>query len=470
MKLWGSRISKPTNPLVEKLNASLPFDSRLYREDIDASIAWAAALARSGLLSTEERENLARGLNEVRREFDEEVFEATSTDEDIHTAVERLLTEKVGPLAGKLHTGRSRNDQVVTDFRLWVMRACDRIESELLVLAQAMIDSAQDGLELPMPGYTHTRPAQPITWGHWVLAAFWSLSRAHERFAHARSAAGNLPLGAGALAGSGFLIDRRQIAEDLGFNTVIPNSIDAVADRDFALEFLFACATLAVGLSRFAEALILFSGPEFGFVELDDAYTTGSSLMPHKRNPDPLELIRGKAGSTIGHLVALLATLKGLPSAYDKDLQEDKRPVFEAHDNLLLPMQVLTGLVESLKLNPERMVQAITPELMAVDLADYLVRKGVPFREAHNIVGKAVRLAEEREASLEELPLEFFLELHDGFERDVKQVFNIQEALERRSSEGGTAPAAMRSQLDAAKRWLRIAQRPAEQVAKGRTG
>lgn len=452
-------MAKPTNPLVEELNASLPFDSRLYREDIDASLAWAAALARTELLSEEERETIARGLNEVRREFDEGHFEAKSSDEDIHTAVERLLAEKIGPLAGKLHTGRSRNDQVATDFRLWVMRACDRIENALLDLAQAMIDSAQDGLELPMPGYTHTRPAQPITWGHWVLAAFWSLSRAHERFAHARSVAAALPLGAGALAGSGYLVNRQQIAEDLGFRSVIPNSVDAVADRDFALEFLFASAALAVGLSRFAEALILFSGTEFGFVELDEAYTTGSSLMPHKRNPDPLELIRGKAGPMIGHLVALLATLKGLPSAYDKDLQEDKRPVFEAHDNLLLPMQVLTGLVESLLLNTERMAQAITPELMAVDLADYLVRKGVPFREAHDVVGKAVRLAEEREVSLAELPSQFFEDLHDEFDRDVGQVFSVQESLERRGSEGGTAPTAVRSQLEAAKSWLKTAQR-----------
>ena len=290
-------MSKPTDPLVEELNASLPFDSRLYREDIDASLAWAAALARAGLLSAEELESIERGLNEVRLEFDEGVFEATPSDEDIHTAVERLLTERIGPLAGKLHTGRSRNDQVVTDFRLWVMRACDRLKSALLDLAQAMIDSAQDGLELPMPGYTHTRPAQPITWGHWVLAAFWSISRAHERFTHTQSVAAALPLGAGALAGTGFPIDRQQITQDLGFHSVIPNSIDAVADRDFALEFLFASAALAVGMSRFSEALIQFSSTEFGYVELDDAYTTGSSLMPHKKNPDPLELIRGKGRS-----------------------------------------------------------------------------------------------------------------------------------------------------------------------------
>jgi len=458
VKLWGSRISKPTDPLVEELNASLPFDSRLYREDIDASLAWAAALARAELLSADELESIERGLDDVRLEFDEDAFEATSSDEDIHTAVERLLTERIGPLAGKLHTGRSRNDQVATDFRLWVMRACDRLESALLDLAQAMIDSAQDGLELPMPGYTHTRPAQPITWGYWVLAAFWSVSRAHERFTHARSIAAALPLGAGALAGTGFPIDRQQIAEDLGFHSVIPNSVDAVADRDFALEFLFASAALGVGMSRFAEALILFSSTEFGFVELDDAYTTGSSLMPHKKNPDPLELIRGKAGPIIGHLVALLATLKGLSSAYDKDLQEDKRPVFEAHDNLLLPLQVLTGLIGGLHLNAERMAQAITPDMMAVDLADYLVRKGIPFREAHDVVGKAVNLAEEQEVSLAELPPEFFEGLHEKFEHDVNQVFDVRRSLERRSSEGGTALEAVQSQLDAAKRWLKTAQ------------
>jgi len=459
MRLWGGRMSADPNPSFEQFNASLRYDVRLYAEDIEASKAWAAALQKAGILTDDEFEAIQSGLESVTTTFEDGSFEPLPTDEDIHTAVERLLTERIGSVGGKLHTGRSRNDQVATDFRLWVMRACDRINAEILDLAGSLLQSAEEGLTLAMPGYTHMRPAQPITWGHWALAAFWPLVRGRARFAHARSSAAALPLGSAALAGTAYPIDRQRIAKDLGFESVIPNSIDAISDRDFALEFLFAAASLGVNLSRFAEALILYSGSEFQFIELDDAYTTGSSIMPHKKNPDALELTRGKAGGMVGHLVGLLTTLKGLPSAYDKDLQEDKQPVFEVHDTLMAILPVLTGLVQTMRLRPERMAQAIAPELMAVDLADYLVGKGVPFREAHDIVSKAVRLSEAQEVSLAEAPPEFFEDLHKNFEGDVTHVFNVQESLERRSSEGGTAFMAVRSQLDAAKSWLETAQR-----------
>ncbi|MFV1859575.1 MAG: argininosuccinate lyase [Anaerolineales bacterium] len=454
MRLWGSRMGKEPDPDFARLNASFSFDRRLYAEDIDGNRAWARALGRAQVLTEPEVDVLVAGLEDIRQTLADPAFEPLPTDEDIHTAVERLLTENIGPVAGKLHTGRSRNDQVATDFRLWVMRACDRMDDAIMDLAQAVIQSAEGGVDLPMPGYTHMRPAQPVTWGHWMLSTFWPLLRSKDRFARARASASVLPLGSAALSGTAYPIDRQAIAADLGFESVSPNSIDAVSDREFAVEYLFAAAMLQVNLSRLAEGLILFSGPEYGFVELDEAYTSGSSLMPHKRNPDALELTRGKAGRLVGHLTGLLMTLKGLPSAYDKDLQEDKPPVFDAHDTLLEILPVLTGLIGTLELNPERMAAAITPDMLSTDLADYLVGKGVPFREAHEVSGRVVRLAEEKQLALDQLPLQELQALDGRFERDVAEIFDLDAALERRSSLGGTAPSAVRAQLDAAKEIL----------------
>ena len=454
MRLWGSRMGKEPDAAFSRLSDSFSFDRRLYGEDVDASLAWARALGRARVLTESEVEALVAGLEEVRGTLADPAFEPLPTDEDIHTAVERLLTEQVGPVAGKLHTGRSRNDQVATDFRLWVMRACDRIEVAILDLARAMAQSARAGVDLPMPGYTHMRPAQPVTWGHWMLSAFWPLIRSRDRFALARASASVLPLGSAALAGTAYPIDRQAIADDLGFESVSPNSIDAISDRDFAVEYLFAAAMLGVNLSRQAEGLILYSGPEYGFVELDEGYTSGSSLMPQKRNPGALELTRAKAGRLVGHLTGLLTTLKGLPSAYDNDLQEDKPPVFDAHDTLLEVLPVLTGLIGTLQLHPSRMAAAITPDMLSTDLADYLVGKGLPFREAHAVAGKVVRVADEKQVALDQVPLEELRELDGRFERDVVEIFDIEAALERRSSLGGTAPSAVRDQLKAAEEIL----------------
>lgn len=451
MRLWGSRMGKEPDPAFAQMNASFPFDRRLYAEDIDGSMAWTRALGRAEVLTEDEVETIVEGLEEVREVLGNPAFEPQPTDEDIHTAVERLLSERIGPTAGKLHTGRSRNDQIATDFRMWVMRACARIDEAILELAYAVIQSAEGGVDLPMPGYTHMRPAQPVTWGHWMLSAFWPLIRSRNRFGRASASASALPLGSAALAGTAYPIDRLALAEELGFQEVSPNSIDAVSDREFAVEFLFAAAMLGVNLSRLAEGLILFSGPQDGFVELDGAYTTGSSLMPQKRNPDAPELIRGKAGRLVGHLTGLLTTLKGLPSAYDKDLQEDKQPVFDAHDSLLEILPVLAGLIGSLKLHPDRMTAGITPDLLATDLADYLVGKGVPFREAHVIAGRAVMLAEQRKLALDQVPLEELQALDRRFESDVAEIFDVEAALERRSVLGGTAPSAVRAQLHAAR-------------------
>ncbi len=454
MRLWGSRMGKEPDPDFARLNASFSFDRRLYAEDIDGNRAWARALGRAQVLTEPEVDAIIAGLENIRETLADPAFEPLPTDEDIHTAVERLLTEGIGPVAGKLHTGRSRNDQVATDFRLWVMRACDRIDEAIMDLAQAVIQSAEGGLDLPMPGYTHMRPAQPVTWGHWMLSAFWPLLRSRDRFVRARASASVLPLGSAALSGTAYPIDRQMIAADLGFESVSANSIDAVSDREFAVEYLFAAAMLQVNLSRLAEGLILFSGPEYGFIELDEAYTSGSSLMPQKRNPDALELTRGKAGRLVGHLTGLLMTLKGLPSAYDKDLQEDKPPVFDAHDTLLEILPVLAGLIGTLELNPERMAAAITPDMLSTDLADYLVGKGVPFREAHEVSGRVVRLAEEKQLALDQLPLQELQALDGRFERDVAEIFDLEAALERRSVLGGTAPSAVRAQLDAAREML----------------
>ncbi len=454
MKLWGGRMSKETDELLQRLNASLPFDIRLYREDIRGSQAWARALAQAGVLSQPEAQALVEGLAQVLQEFEAGDFQPAPGDEDIHTAVERRLTELIGPVAGKLHTGRSRNDQVATDFRLWVMRACDDLQGDVQDLAQALLERAEEHLEAPMPGYTHLQRAQPITWGHWMLSHFWPLLRDRGRLRQARTAAGVLPLGSGALAGTSYPIDRQALARELGFDSVSSNSIDAVSDRDFALQFLFACALLGVHLSRLAEQMILFSSAEFGFVELDDAYSTGSSLMPQKKNPDPLELARGKVGRLVGHLSGLLTTLKGLPSAYDKDLQEDKEPLFDAYDTLRALLPVLAGLLRTLQVHPGRMAAALDPAMLATDLADYLVGKGIPFRQAHELVGRAVRLAEARGAGIHELELPALREISAAFDEDVARVFDVEAALARRGAEGGTAPEAVRRQLQAARRAL----------------
>ncbi|MGD2048325.1 MAG: argininosuccinate lyase, partial [Chloroflexota bacterium] len=331
-KLWGGRFAKGTDSLAHQLNASLPFDVRLYDEDITASIAWARGLVGAGVLTAEEAETIVAGLEQVRAEFQAMKVTFAPADEDIHTVVERRLTEIVGPVGGKLHTGRSRNDQVATDFRLWVMRAVDQLLEKVADLQRALLESARSTPNLPMPGYTHLQHAQPVAWGHWLLSHFWPLTRDVRRLKAVRAATAVLPLGSAALAGTSFPVDRQALADELGFESISPNSLDAVSDRDFVTGFLYTAAMLGLHLSHFSEQLIIFSSAEFGFVQLDDAYATGSSLMPQKKNPDTLELTRGKAGRLIGNLTGMLATLKGLPSSYDKDLQEDKEPVFDSFD------------------------------------------------------------------------------------------------------------------------------------------
>ena len=411
---------------MRQFNDSIPFDKRLWLEDIFGSMAYASAIADAGLISAEERDALLAGLEQVAEEWRGGQFQLAPGDEDIHTAVERRLGELVGSVAGKLHTGRSRNDQVATDLRWWLRNRVDELDGLLVELIRTVLARAEAEIDVLMPGYTHLQPAQPIRWSHWLLSHAWAWQRDRERLADLRRRLNRSPLGAGALAGNPFAVDRHALAADLGFDGPIPNSIDAVRDRDYAVEFLSWAALLGAHLSQIAEDLILWSTREFGFVQVADQFSTGSSLMPQKRNPDSLELLRGKAGRLTGNLVSLLTVLKGLPAAYNKDLQEDKEPLFDSVDTLLVALPVATGVLATLSLRPDRMAAALGDELLATDLADYLVRRGVPFRRSHELVGQAVKRSEELGDTLRSLPLAEYQAISTDFGNDVYSVFDFR--------------------------------------------
>ena len=454
MKLWGGRFEGSSDELAAQFNQSLSFDQRLADVDVRGSIAWARGIARAGVLNPQEAAQIEAGLQQILADIHSGSFQAEPGDEDIHTAVERRLTEAIGPVGGKLHTGRSRNDQVATDTRLWLMETIDMLDGLYHKLQAALVERAEQDTGIILPGYTHFQRAQPILLSHWWLSHFWPLAGDRQRLAQLRQRTSVLPLGAGALAGAPFAVDRAFLAEQLGFETVSPNSLDAVSNRDFVAEFLFCAALTGDHLSRLAEMLIIFSTAEFGFVELADAYSTGSSLMPQKKNPDPLELTRGKAGTLIGRLAGFLATLKSLPSAYDKDLQEDKQPLFEAADTLGLMLPVMAGVLSTLQVRPARMRAALDPAMLATDLADYLVERGVPFRQAHSIVGQTVRQAITLGVRLDQLPLVELQAIHPAFQEDVSAVFDFEASVARRSVAGGTAPTAVQAQIEQAKRLL----------------
>ena len=450
MTLWGGRFSGKLDPAAWALNTSLSFDQRLARQDVAGSVAWAAALAQAGVLTEDEARKIGTGLQAIAAEFAAGPFAYSAADEDIHSAVERRLGELIGPLAGKLHTGRSRNDQVATDFRLWVLETLPTLDAAIRGLQETLVARAKGDMGILMPGYTHLQRAQPILLSHWWLAHFWPLQRDRERLLDLRKRVAVLPLGSGALAGTAFPVDREALAASLGFDDASPNSLDAVSDRDFAAEFLFSATLTGLHLSKLAEAMVLFTSAEFGFFELSDAYSTGSSLMPQKKNPDMFELARGKAGGLVGLLTGLLTTLKGLPSTYDKDLQEDKLPVFSAYDTLRALLPVLAGAVESLTPRPERMRASIDAAMLATDLADYLVMKGLPFREAHAVAGKAVRLAAEKSSAIDQLTSEDWQSLSTAIGSDVQSVFDPQKSVEKRTATGGTAPGAVQKQIEQA--------------------
>ncbi|MBN1811769.1 MAG: argininosuccinate lyase [Anaerolineae bacterium] len=468
MTLWGGRFAEETDKLLRRFGDSIRFDQRMYAADIRGSVVYANELGRSGLITSAECDQLIGGLEQVKAEFDAGAFQIQPGDEDIHTAVERRLGELIGPVAGKLHTGRSRNDQVATDLRLYLLDEIAALREALIDVQTAIVEKAEAHLDVIMPGYTHVQQAQPVLFSHWLLSFFWRLQRDRERLVDLTKRVRSCPLGAGALAGNPFGIDRQALAACLGFTSVAQNSMDAVSDRDFVVEFLAWAALVQVHLSQLAEDVIVWASREFGFVEVAEAYSTGSSIMPQKKNPDSLELVRGKSGRVIGHLTGLLATLKGLPSSYSKDLQEDKEALFDTIDTLKVEMSIAAGVVHTLKVNSDRMQAALDDGLLTTDLADYLVRKGVPFRESHHLAGQIVRRAEKLRLPLRKLSLEEYQAIHPFFTEDVYRVFDFRHSVEARDTEGGTAPSAVRAQIEQAKALIAQSQLTAEASASQR--
>ena len=455
-KLWGGRFTGTADPSFAKFNSSFTFDQRLFEADIRGSIAHCNALRRAAVLTTKEAEQIVTGLQSILEEATNRADYFDEAAEDIHSFVEERLVEMIGEPGRKLHTGRSRNDQVATDLRLWLREAIDHLLGRVRQTQKAILDLAEKESETVLPGYTHLQRAQPILFAHWCLAYFEMLARDRERLAEVRKRVNILPLGSAAVAGTSFPIDREAMARELGFDGVTRNSIDAVSDRDFCIEFTCACSLIMVHLSRLAEEVILYATAEFGFFELSDAVATGSSLMPQKKNPDSMELVRGKAGRVFGHLTALLATLKGLPLAYNKDMQEDKEAVFDAFDTTLGSLEVSAIVLQNLSLNRERMQTAAVQGMMnATELADYLVRKGVPFREAHEVVGKIVLKAIQKGIELGELSVEDLQSFSDEIENDVFECLTLEQTLASKSQIGGTAPERVAEALAAARRLLR---------------
>ena len=461
-KLWGGRFSTPTAAALESLNRSIGTDYRLWPFDISLSQAWAVALWGAEVLTLEESKRIEHGLALVGEKLAAGA-QPLASDEDVHTLIDRMLHDEIGEIASKLHTGRSRNDQVATATRLWCMDACTKVDASARSLQQVMLDHAISLEDVLMPAYTHLQRAQPVSAAHWMLSHFWPLERDRARTAAASRAAGVLPLGAGAIAGCAFPISRVLLQGSLGFTSLSQNSIDAVGDRDFVAELLFAVAMMATHISRLAEDLIIYGSSEFGFVQFGDAFTTGSSMMPQKRNPDALELARGSGARSIGDLATLLAALKGLPSGYNKDLQDDKRVLFDAVDTVLLVLPAVAGALQEIRFNGKRMRAAISSSMMATDLADYLVEKGASFREAHAAIGSLIRESEQEGCELDALPLSSFKKAHSLFGDDVLDWLEPSRSVARRDVPGGTGPAAVAAQIHAA----REALWPATEIARG---
>jgi argininosuccinate lyase len=453
---WSARFTEPVDERVKRFTASVAFDRRLAKYDIQASLAHAGMLAAQGVLSRGDLAAIRRGLARIGREIDSGRFRWSIDAEDVHLNIERRLTALVGDAGKRLHTARSRNDQVATDVRLWLRAEIDELRGLIAGLQRALLDQGERHAALIMPGFTHLQVAQPVTFGHHLLAYVEMLERDRQRLLEVRSRVNRLPLGAAALAGTSFPIDRGRVARALGFEGLCENSLDAVSDRDFAIEFC-ACAALAmVHLSRLAEELVLWANPRFGFVRLPEAYCTGSSIMPQKKNPDVPELVRGKSGRVFGALVALLALMKGQPLAYNKDNQEDKEPLFDAVDTLKDSVAMFTGLVEGLEPVPAAMRAAVLEgHATATDLADYLVRKGVPFRDAHDVVGRAVRAAEAAGVDLAALPLATLRSFSKKIGSDVQRILTPEGSVAARRHPGGTAPAEVRRAVARARKRLR---------------
>jgi argininosuccinate lyase len=451
--MWGGRFADGPSAIMREINASIPFDKRLWRQDIAASRAHVAMLGAQGIVEAADVAAIDRGLAQIAAEYDKDGPPEDLTLEDIHMTVESRLAELIGPVAGRLHTARSRNDQVATDFKLWVRDAIDAVATGLAAFQTALLIRAEEHAETIMPGFTHLQVAQPVTLGHHLMAWHAMIGRDRSRFADARARLNRSPLGSAALAGTGFPIDRATTAQALGFDGPTANSLDAVSDRDFALDYLMAAAQCSLHLSRMAEEFVIWASQPFGFITLPDAYSTGSSIMPQKRNPDAAELVRGHSGRIAGCMVALTMTMKGLPLAYSKDMQDDKPPVFEAHDLLALSIAATTGMVETTRFVPERMRAAAEAGFStATDFADWLVREGnIPFREAHHITGRAVKLAESGGVALAALPLEALQAIDARIDERVFGVLTVDASVASRTSHGGTAPEQVRARIAEAK-------------------
>ncbi|MBT1157356.1 argininosuccinate lyase [Aminobacter anthyllidis] len=448
-QMWGGRFASGPAAIMEAINASIGFDKKLYAQDIRGSVAHSEMLAETGIISADDQQKIAHGLNTILREIEDGKFAFSTRLEDIHMNIESRLAELIGPSAGRLHTARSRNDQVAVDFRLWVKDEFHRVAAALKGLIAAFLERAEQHAATVMPGFTHLQTAQPVTFGHHCMAYVEMFARDLSRVRDAIERMNESPLGAAALAGTGFPIDRFQTAKALGFREPTRNSLDSVSDRDYALEFLAIAAICATHMSRLAEEIVIWSTPQFGFVRLSDSYSTGSSIMPQKKNPDAAELVRAKTGRVNGHLIGLLTVMKGLPLTYSKDMQEDKEAVFDAAETLDLMLAAMTGMVGDMTINDQAMKKAAgSGYSTATDLADWLVREiGLPFREAHHVTGRAVALAESKKLGLEKLALEDLQSIHPGITADIFSVLSVQNSVKSRTSFGGTAPVEVKKQI-----------------------
>jgi argininosuccinate lyase len=452
MKLWGGRFTKETSKIMEEFNASIPFDKRMYKEDIEGSIAHSKMLAKQDIISSKDQKEIEKGLLQILGEIEQGKFEFKISDEDIHMSIEKRLIEIVGTVGGKLHTARSRNDQVALDIRLYLRKEVKDIEKLLIELQNSLVKTAEENIEVILPGYTHLQRAQPISFGHHMLAYYEMFKRDIQRLEDCYKRLNVMPLGAGALAGTTFPIDRHFVARELGFETVTENSLDTVSDRDFIIELNFVISMIMMHLSRISEEIIIWSSTEFGFVNLDDMYSTGSSIMPQKKNPDAAELVRGKTGRIYGNLMGILTVMKGLPLAYNKDTQEDKEGVFDSIDNVKISLLVFNGMVSTMKINEENMKKAIYAGFTnATDVADYLAKAGMPFRQAHKVVGEIVLYCEQNSKLISEMNLNEYKEFSELFAEDVIEKVSIEGCVRERKSYGGTAFDEVKRQIERAK-------------------
>ena len=455
-KLWGGRFKESTAPLVEEYTQSVDFDKNLYAEDIAGSRAHARMLAAQGILSPEEAEQIIQGLDQIQKEIEQGTFIWQKSLEDVHMNIEHRLTELIGPVGQKLHTGRSRNDQVALDFRLHVSKCLSLWQKNLVSLVSVLVEQAEKHIDTILPGYTHLQPAQPVSLAQHLLAYVQMFCRDCERVLEARKRVRVSPLGAAALAGTTYPLDPGMVADELGLDGIFFNSMDAVSDRDFVLEALFIGATITIHLSRMCEEIILWANPGFGFIELPDAFATGSSIMPQKKNPDVAEIMRGKTGRAAGNLISLMTTMKGLPLTYNRDLQEDKEPFLDTHKAVYMSLQIMARMMEEIKFNARAMNRALKEGFLnATELADYLVGKGIPFRQAHHITGNIVAYAEKKGVGLEDLTIQEFKQFSEEIEDDVYMALDFKQAVGRRETPGGTGPQSVERQIKWARDWIR---------------